>query len=174
MFQTQVTQTNSGYRYANPLWQYALWRVELTFRRDIAEFQDILAFWLGRKGPAYPFLVEDPSDHTDNGWGAVINDAGTYRLAKVYSDTVRPYTRIITRPKEGTIVLDGVAKDGGGECTEADVDLTTGIIADATSTGTATFEFEIPVAFTEDGLQFSYDPAQIAEIGRLVAQEVRV
>jgi uncharacterized protein (TIGR02217 family) len=173
-FQTQVTKTNGGYRFANSNWEYALWHVRIRFVNYSALMQKIVGFWLARKGPARGFIIEDPFDHDDNGWGKVALVSGSYRLVKEYPDDVAPYKRLITRPKTGTVTLTGVAKSGGGTCTESDVDLTTGIIANATSTGTATYEFEIPVAFTSDGLKFNYQVGDVAEMAELEAEELRV
>lgn len=174
-FQTQVTKTNSGYRYANANWKYALWTVRIRFVKRSSTMQALIAFWLARGGPARPFRVLDPHDYTDNGWGQVIiDDDGNYRLAKVYPDDIRPYTRLITRPIAGTVTLSGVAKSGGGFCTADDVDYTTGIVASATSTGTATYQFKIPVAFNSDVVDVSYKVGDLSDWAEIEVEEVRI
>lgn len=173
-FSTNVVQTKSGYRQANKNWQFALWKVRLRYIRRSGDFTPIIAFWLGRRGPAHPFKIQDPLDHTDAGNGQVILHNGQYRLAKVYPDDVRPYTRLITSPVSGTIALSGVAKSGGGFCTAADVNMTTGVIANATSTGTWTGQFDIPVAFTGDFFEYNMQPGGIIDCMDVMVEEVRV
>jgi len=167
MFSTGVIRTQSGWRQANQVWSDALWQIKLQYRYAFdGDFEQIVNFFLGRRGPAYPFLARDPSDYADDGHGKVLLINGVYRLVKEYPDAIRPYRRIITRPF-GEIVVAGVS--GSGLALDTD----TGIIANATSSGTWQGLFDVPVCFMGDEMSYSYDPAMIGD-WQASLEEVRI
>lgn len=150
-FSTTLTRTQSGWRSGNANWGSALWKFTIKYIEKAEDFQDIIAFWLGRVGPAYAFLISDPADNSDGGNGAVKLIDGEYRLVKNYPDEIRPYTRIITRPIN-PVTLSGVSGTPV-------VDYTTGIVSGATSEGTWTGSFYVPVAFMSDSMDYDFKPA---------------
>lgn len=114
--------------------------IQYVARATSTKFRNLLSFILARKHNAYGFRLYDWTDHDDWGNGRVALVNGVYRLVKDYDDSINPYTRIITKPINGTVVLSGV---GGTPV----IDYTTGIVSGASSTGTWTGEFNVPVRF---------------------------
>ena len=165
-FSTQVIRTQSGWRQANQNWEYALWKMRIRYvRRVRGDFDEIIRFFLGRRGPEFPFLARDPADHRDDGVGKVLLVNGVYRLVKEYPDTVRPYRRVITKPY-GTINILGVPGTLA-------LNTSTGIVAGATGPGTWTGEFDVPVCFMGDPMDYDYSVADIAE-WEAELEEVRI
>ena len=169
MFLLDQTGFASGFVHTNLAWEYPLWGYTLQYRGRNADFRDIQGFWLARRGGAYGFFAKDWTDYSDEGYGYVRLVDGVYRLVKTYPDVddYSPFSRLITRPLEGTVSLSGVS---GAPV----VDYTTGIVEGATSEGTATFEFDVPCVFANNACRPTYEPnTPGAEITEWVSVELR-
>jgi len=145
---------------------YGLWFITASYKRAVVtgSLDLVYATFLGSQGGAYGFLVLDPIDCTDSalgGFGVVVQVGGVYRLAKLYTNNTLNYYRLIRRPftsGAGAVVLSGVAGAG------LSLDPTTGIIANATSTGTWSGSFWIPMRFLDDGLAITSGPDGIVDV----------
>lgn len=156
-FNNTRVENPAGYVVINQNWPYALWSYEVDFLRSEYESQndlrmdDLHNFFLNRAG-ARAFLFDDVFDdtHSDRRATAKVElIGGVYRLTKRYPDTVGGgyYTRLITRPRVGTIGLQGGAASGV-------LDYATGIVTGISSVGTWTGSFDVPCIFLDDGLKY--------------------
>lgn len=178
-FNNTVIDSGAGWRHTNINWSAALWSWTVRYHRRKTSFDPLISFFLAMKGDGYGFLFFDWTDHTSvyedreqglhSNVGKVRLIGGKYRLVKEYPDPEggEPYTRIIQRPKPGTVVLDGVP----GNPT---VNHRTGVVDGATGEGSASFEFLVPVCFSSGKMQFQQDPSGVTTWTEIGIEEVRV
>jgi uncharacterized protein (TIGR02217 family) len=153
-YQTTETTDEQGNPQGNVDWEYPLWSFSLQYRRKSANFRDVQGFWMARRGRAYGFFFNDPTDNTDEGMGSVKLVGSDYRIVKTYpdKDNYSPVSRLITRPVSGTVDLSAVTG------TDMTVDYTTGIVSGVTAEGACTFDFHAPCIFTNDSCMPTYSP----------------
>lgn len=175
MWNTDIIESGAGWEQANINWVEPLWGWKIRYIRELTRFDPLIAFFNARRGRAYGFLFKDWTDFSDRyvdaahgidisiGKVRLIN--GVYRIVKEYPDDVSSCQRIIQRPLNGTVTLSGVSGTPV-------VDYTTGIVSGATSEGDAAFEFNVPVRFGADKMEFRRDPA-IGEWADVAVQEIR-
>lgn len=107
-------------------------------------------------GRLHSFRFKDHADYQLTGEVIGTSDGSTdetMQLTKAYTFDTTTTTRTIKKPVSGTVVLlqDGAALS-------STVDTTTGIVTFTSTAGkviTATCEFDVPVMFMNDDLQFS-------------------
>ena len=175
MFASTSTEDEIGDVLTNVDWPYPLWGYTIQYKRKSKDFEDIHGFYLGRVGTAFGFFLKDYVDYTDRGYGQVKLVNGVYRLVKTYPDQsgYNPFSRIIKRPVSGSVSLSGVTTTGGA----AVIDYTTGIVTNATSEGTAEFEFHVPVKFANKEMRPTYEPNtlgnEVVDWANIELREVR-
>lgn len=186
-FSTTVIGSKAGFEQRNINWSRARasYNVAQGVRNDTQQAA-LMTFFYAQSGKAYGFLFLDHRDHatTDTNKAAgtpVYQTIGTgdgstttFQLVKVYSSTVRSYTRKITRPKTGTITIK---KDGVTASSGVSVSLTTGIVTftSAPADGvviTADFEFYVPVRFDVDNMSITLNGV-VADWDNIPLVEVR-
>src|SRR5580765_7534596 len=150
MFFTDVVVLQSGRESRNANWAQARWKGEVRIpAREISKGQSLLHFFRAvGGGMANPFRVKDWSDYTATGSEGVfaIISTGHFQAYKRYTSGSATHNRKITR-------LRGTPTVTGGSGLSWDLD--TGIL---TCTGTPTKwvgEFDVPVRFDIDHMQFS-------------------
>lgn len=152
-FNTNLIVLDSGFKHAASRWDKPRRRYTLSLKnRKHDEIAEIISFYHVMMGQTTAFRFKDQVDFTsaDNGQDDPgVSDqvlapvSGVWRLIKTYSQTSNPYTRLITKPVSGTVVL----RDGGVIVTPT-IDYETGIITYTPSgTFTASFEFDVKVRF---------------------------
>ena len=112
-YKTTVFESDSGSIQSVQHWTSA--RRKYTLIKDDITSSDIeliRGFFMGRKGRAYGFLYKDWEDY--KAVNEPLNNTGTtatLQLIKTYVDAIRPETRIIHKPKPGTVTMkkNGVA-----------------------------------------------------------------
>ncbi|MFS0772823.1 TIGR02217 family protein [Sphingomonas sp. 1P08PE] len=152
-FSTQIVTAAGGAEQRNASWAEARCRYDVgpgvRSEEDIAA---LLAFFRARMGPARGFRLRDPFDWHGADEAIGTGDGTTRRFALVrhYGTSVRR----VTRPVVGSVavkvagVARGFASEAGGW-----VVLDTAPAAGAAVT--ASFDFDVPVRFAEDGLSVS-------------------
>ncbi len=172
VFKTQIANLNSGLEKRNILWSKARAEYEISYK-DISknETNQIINFFMARRGRAYGFRFKDWNDFEAKNITIAIGDGTTknFQLIKTYGDEANNYTRIITKPIEGSVVIyiDEVQKESGFR-----LNYNSGIISfdNPITNGeelTVDFEFDIPVRFGEDTLlakNESYTKSSIKKI----------
>lgn len=157
-FNTSIIETRSGQEQRNGNWSIA--RAKYDVATSIKTESDMLtvnAFFRARLGRLHGFRFKDWSDYKLSSQSIGTGDSSetTFQIIKVYTDTVNPYTRTISKPVAGTtrIFLDSIEQLSGWT-----VNTTTGVVTFSSAPGSGVDisvegEFDIPCRFDTD--QFS-------------------
>jgi uncharacterized protein (TIGR02217 family) len=162
----------SGAEARNTPWAHGRRRYDVGGAvRSLDELHTLIAFFEARRGKLHGFRFRDPFDFkscapsqtvgtTDQVLGEGDGVRTAFQLTKTYGDGESAYARPIVKPIAGSvqIAIDGAACDPE----DFTVDASTGGItfAEAPPDGaalTAGFQFETPVRFDIDRLEFSLD-----------------
>src|SRR5579871_3770949 len=163
---TDVVTLRSGGEERNSIWANSLRRYDAGYGvRTAADLADVVAFWEERRGRLYGFRWQDAMDYQSSAPGAAIAPTDQpigvgngferqFQLAKTYGAAFAPWTRTITKPVAGSVV---VALAGVSQISGWSRDTTTGIVTfDAAPAAgvavTAGFQFDVPVRFDTDQL----------------------
>ena len=164
---TSINRLRSGVEYRNANWsqshrrytgRYAAWTREM---RD-----ELLNVWEAAEGPTYGFLFKDWNDYrfTNQSLGTAPAGSTPVQLVRTYTHGARTHSRPITRPRTSTLTIypNGIAK----ACT---VDATTGLVTPTTAWTeglalTVTGEFDVPVRFASDEIEFVLPHRDICEV----------
>jgi uncharacterized protein (TIGR02217 family) len=184
-FSTEVTETASGHERRNQNWENPRLRWNIaTGVRDLADYQELHAFFVGRKGRARGFRFRDWADQSSGGETPTPNDqllgAGDgsrifWQLCKVYGSGATAWVRPITRPVPGTV---RVALGGIEQLTGWTVDSATGMITFTAAPAigiavTAGFLFDVPARFDTDTLSPGWLMTDLVQIPDLGVVELR-
>lgn len=136
--------------------------------KSLDDIHTLIAFFEARRGPLYGFRFRDPMDHASGAPGATLSSGdqivGTgdgvetqFQLVKSYGDQAGDYSRIITKPVLGTVLLAV-----SGESVNGTVDGLTGLVTlDAAPANgaivSAGFQFDVPVRFDTEHLNISLE-----------------
>lgn len=188
-FSTIVTKLTSGFEGRQQQWERALLEFDAAPAiLDKARLATLIQFFYARRGRARGFLFHDYTDFTSAannqdaptnldqvlGSGDGVNQ--TFQLIKTYSDAEASYTRDITQPVPGTVLvsLNNVAQPSGWVLNS----LGQIFFATAPSLGVvvkAGFEFRVPVRFDTDYLETtlaSYEGYDAASVPIVEMREV--
>lgn len=162
--QTQIVQMGSGAEARNARWRNSRRKYDVGYGlRSNNDLHTVIEFWEARNARQYGFRYKDwldykscPPDNTPNALDQQIAVAGgtasVFQLIKHYTSGPRTWTRTITKPVEGTLLI-AVA---GGLVTNWSCDYTTGLITFLSPpSGIVTWggEFDVPARFDTDDLQ---------------------
>jgi len=178
-FDTTVIITANGTERRNVNWSQSRGRWDVGSNiKDRAGFEQLIAFFRARQGRAYGFRFKDWSDYEalasviGTGDGAQL----TFQLVKKYTSGTIDSTRIISKPVAGTvkIYLDGVEATTGWT-----VNTATGVVTFGTAPAvgvvvTADFEFDVPVRFDTDVMNFNLSFIDFGNWPNVPVVEVRV
>jgi len=191
-FHTTVLTLASGFERRNIDWSLA--RAQYDVAHGVKTQDDLNAliqFFMARNGKAYGFRFQDWTDYTipdavDPGDSAptvpvmfttVGAGPGTFQIVKVYSDVGNTYTRIITKPQEGTVTV----YNNGIITADWTCDYTTGIITLGETTYSTTghaisvsCQFDVPVRFDIDQMKTSINDYNNFSWGQIPLVEVRI
>lgn len=193
-FHTTILQLSSGFEQRNRDWSQskATYDVGATVRSDADVFA-LQNFFYARNGKAFGFLYADPADSRAPFWENTPGDlyplqtlfttngaTQTFQLTKVYGDNSNTITRIIKKPKVGTLLLyDNTVLMT--PITDYAFSTTTGIVTlsagKAGTTGhaiTGSFEFYTPVRFDIDDLKQVIADYGIGGVPTIPLVEVRL
>ena len=150
----------------------------------------IIAFFEERRGRLHGFRWRDAADWKscapqavasalDQVIGTGNGSTAAFQLSKTYGSSYAPWTRTITKPVAGTVIIAvaGVTKTSG---THFIVDVTTGRVTFLTGhvpvngqAVTAGFEFDCPVRFDTDKLEINVQGFRHGAIPHIPIIEVR-
>ncbi len=184
---TQIVELASGDEERNASWANSRRRYDAAYGiRRADDLAAVVAFFEARNGRLFGFRWKDWGDYksclpsgtpaeSDQAIGIGDDTTTIFHLVKAYSSGAQTWTRTITKPVAGTVLvaLDGIAQASGWS-----VDTTTGIVtfttAPATGTAiTAGFEFDVPVRFDTDRLDVTHDLERLGSITSIPLIEVR-
>lgn len=185
-FNTGIFTLSSGFERRNQNWERARHRYDVAHGLKTQEDIDALRdFFMERRGARTGFRFKDWADYEAPGAGNaakefMTTDGGattTFQLSKDYGTGGTKYTRPITKPVSGTIVVYSNAV----LTTDWTADTATGIVTLGGTLGattgnviTATFEFDVPVRFESDEMDITITDNGIFEWGQVVLIEDRI
>ena len=170
--QTDVVTLRSGAEERNSIWASSRRKYNAGYGiKGVAEAQTILAFWEERRGRLYGFRWKDwfdfqsspgdlPVTPYDQPLGTGDGHTTVFQLSKTYGALFAPWARPIRKPVAGTVQV-GIAGVPAIKGTGWTVDVTTGLVTfqpgHVPAAGvvlTAGFQFDTPVRFDTDYLEF--------------------
>ncbi|MEM6466313.1 MAG: DUF2460 domain-containing protein [Pseudomonadota bacterium] len=187
---TEIVTLANGFEERNTPWSQSRRRYEAGIGvRSLDDLAEVIGFFEARHGQLYGFRWKDwadfkscaPRDVTnaqdqDLGSGDGVTDR--FQLVKHYRSGAQSYTRTITKPVFGTVIvaLDGDQKVEGTDFT---IDTDQGHVVFATppltgETVTAGFEFDVPVRFDTDRLDANLASFEAGSVPTVPIVEVRV
>jgi uncharacterized protein (TIGR02217 family) len=178
-FRTLVNQQSDGIEQRQIKWFDPLILCNLAeFPINITELNYLLSFHSSVKGSLIGFRLKDWSDYQASGYtlGTGTGVTQTWQLTKTYRIENNSVTRLISKPVPNSVVL---RKDGVIQSLGWSIDTTTGIIT-TTLTGSLSvdsFEFDIPVRFEQDKINFTFlagTGQKIFTLGALTCAEIRL
>lgn len=184
---TQIVELASGREERNASWADSRRRYDVAYGvRRADDLAAVVAFFEARNGRLRGFRFKDWSDYkscapsatpaaTDQLIGTGTGALTTFQLAKQYVSGARTWSRNITKPVDGTVLvaLNGVAQASGWS-----VDTTTGIVTFTTAPGAgvavaAGFQFDVPARFDTDALDLILDIERLGSIPSIPIVEIR-
>lgn len=184
---TQIVELASGDEERNASWADSRRRYDVAYGiRKADDLATVIAFFEARGGRLYGFRFKDWSDYksalpsvaisqNDQSLGMGTGAATQFQLVKRYTSGAQTWTRTITKPVAGTLLvaLNGVNQPSGWT-----VNTATGIITFTVAPGrgvavTAGFEFDVPVRFDSEALDVTLDFERLGSITSIPLIEVR-
>lgn len=176
-FNTTIIPMSSGHEQRNIDWSEARGKWDLSYGiQDRSDFETCQAFFWARRGRAYGFRFKDWGDwQITNGTLGVGDGSNTnFQIIKTYEASgPAPYTRRITRPVTGTLVVRV-----NGTPTVAYTLNPLGVITFTVAPAIATVvtidcEFDVPVRFDTDTFGLQLETSDAGAIGNLPIVELR-
>lgn len=177
LFNTALVTLDGGYEQSQQNWEIPRrqWQIGYGVQTK-QDYEDVLAFFMARRGRARGFRFKDWSDYaiTDQIIGTGDGATDQFQIYKRYDDAILPFDRPVTQIVSGslTVTLNGTP-------TVLYTLLSTGIIDFTSPPGAGvvirvTCEFDVPVRFDNDQITVDLiweDAGSIPSIGII---EVRV
>jgi uncharacterized protein (TIGR02217 family) len=180
-----VVTTASGREERNSRWANSRRKYNVGYGvKTLDDIHTVIAFFEERRGRLHAFRFKDHTDFkscaplaTPQATDQVISTGtGTqtaFQLMKSYGTGLRDYSRKITAPVSGSVVV----AVNGAPTTSFTLDAATGVITFATPPGsgaaiTAGFEFDVPVRFDTDEIRINLDHLNGGEIPDIPLVEV--
>ena len=178
-FSTTVITVRSGAEQRNRNWAAARLRFDAsTGIKTRAQAEAIIAFFRARGGRAQGFRFKDWSDYRAVGQVLGTGDgaADTFQLVKRYVSGADEDVRIIAKPVAGTTTI---SVNGTPQASGWSVNTATGLVtftpAPANSAViSADFEFDVPVRFDTDRLEFRLETYDLMVWEQIPITEVRL
>ena len=184
---TQIVELASGDEERNASWANSRRRYDVAYGiRRADDLAAVVAFFEARNGRLYGFRYKDWADYkssipsaaisaTNQSIGTGTGAATQFQLVKRYTSDAQTWTRAITKPVAGTVMvaLNGTLQGSGWT-----VDTATGIVTFTTAPGlgitvAAGFEFDVPVRFDTDMLDVTLDIERLGSITSIPLLEIR-
>lgn len=189
---TEIVTLGSGYEERNQRWADARRKYNAGYgAKSIDDLHTIIEFFEERRGMLHGFRWKDGTDYksvapqstvsmTDVTLGTGDGAETEFQIIKIYGVTYAPYTRNITKPVSGTVLVsvnDVLQTEGGGN--DYTINYTTGVITfnSAPTSGhdvKAGFEFDVPVRFDTDRLRIDVAGFKHGSIPDVPVIEIKV
>jgi len=157
-FNTIVVATSSGAEQRIALWQQSLrkWDIQYGVRLE-DEADELITFFQARQGRLNGFRWKDWNDFEAIDSPQAVYDTNKIQLYKRYTSGGVNYDRKIIKPVAASLTL----KKNGTSFTNFTFDTITGIVTlaggDYSGTWLASFEFDVPVRFDTDSIEYTLD-----------------
>ncbi len=187
---TEIVTLANGFEERNTPWAHSRRRYDAGVSlRSLDDVEALIAFFEARSGQLFGFRWKDWADYKsclpskapsalDQPIGQGDGEQLTFSLSKTYRSGEVTYTRPISKPVLGTVLV-AIDGDPKVETLEFSVDTATGIISFPTPPDpgvriTAGFEFDVPVRFDTDRIQASVASFKAGDVPSVPVVELRV
>ncbi|MEM9359868.1 MAG: DUF2460 domain-containing protein [Pseudomonadota bacterium] len=189
---TDVVVLGSGHEERNSRWADSRRVYNAGYGvKSLDDLHTVIAFFEERRGRLYGFRWRDPADckscrpeqeptAADQEIGLGDGATATFQLSKAYGGNNLPWSRQITKPVAGTVIV-AVDDDVQDPSTAYTVDDATGQITfqaghvpPAEAVITAGYEFDVPVRFDTDKLELDVQGVRHGAIPNIPIVEVRL
>ena len=186
---TEIVTLANGHEERNTPWAHSRRRYDAGLgMRSLDDIGALIAFFEARRGQLYGFRWKDWSDHRsgrasaaitalDQTIGAGDGQTRAFQLSKTYVSGGESYTRPVTKPVAGTVLIAvaGVELASGVDYA---VDHRTGRVTLAVPPAkgaevSAGFEFDVPVRFDTDSIRTSVETFQAGQVPDVPVVELR-
>jgi uncharacterized protein (TIGR02217 family) len=188
---TEIVVLGSGAEERNSRWADSKRSYNAGYGiKSIDDLHAAIAFFEERRGRLHGFRWKDWSDYKSCTPGATpstldqavgVGDGVTaaFQLAKTYGSAFAPWTRVITQPVAGTVLVavDGIAQDPERFAVNATTGVVTFVAEHIPAEGaavTAGFEFDVPVRFDTDQLEINLAQFEAGSIPHIPIVEIRL
>ena len=188
---TEIVVLGSGAEERNSRWADSKRHYNAGYGIKTADdLHAVIAFFEERRGRLHGFRWKDWSDYKSCAPGTAVSaldqaigngdgSTATFQLVKQYGSAFAPWTRTITKPVEGSVL---VAVGGTVQAAENFVVSTTtgavtfasGAIPTEGAAVTAGFEFDVPVRFDTDQLEINLSHIAAGDIPNIPLVEIRL
>ncbi len=189
---TDIVVLGSGVEERNARWANSRRSYNAGYGvKSLDDLHAIIAFFEERRGRLHGFRWRDAADckscppeaaptALDQPIGTGDGASAAFQLAKRYGSAFNPWTREITKPVAGSVLIAvaGITQTAGTVYT---IDTTTGIVTFLAghipgpgAAITAGFEFDVPVRFDADKLEISIQGVRHGAIPSIPIVEIRV
>lgn len=186
---TVIAVSGSGYEHRNSQWADSKREYNAGYGvKSIDDIHTVVEFFEERRGMLHGFRWKDKFDfkscapkqtpaYDDQVIGTGDGSTTTFQLIKTYGSTYSPYSRDITKPVTGTVLIGVNGSDTAGSGWS--VNLTTGIITFSVAptnghTITAGYEFDVPVRFDTDYMQIDLSGFEAGNVPDIPIVEIRI
>ena len=189
---TEIVTLGSGHEERNSPWALSRRRFNAGYGiRSLDDIHGVTAFFEARQGRLYGFRWKDRSDFSstlpsllvksiDQALGVGDGIETTYQLKKTYQSGPSSYARDITKPVEGTVLVnvDGVEQTSGVDFvvdhTSGALTFLAGHIPAPGAVILCGYEYDVPVRFDTDYLEINLTAFDAGEIPSIPLIEIRV
>jgi uncharacterized protein (TIGR02217 family) len=189
---TDVVVLGSGYEERNSRWADSRRSYNAGYGvKSLDDLHAVIAFFEERRGRLFGFRWRDHADWKscapegapaagDQTIGTGDGTQATFALKKVYGTTFQPWTRLVKKPVEGSVLVavDSVPMSAGADFivdhASGTVAFQPGSIPGAGAVVTAGFEFDVPVRFDTDKLEISLQGFRHGAIPNIPIVEIRL
>ena len=158
-FSTEIVTTDGGWEVRNSRWAYPLHEFEFNLSPNLRDAEDFVNFrdlFYAAGGTHETFRFQHWADYQgfDERMEAVNGSTTVFQFMKNYTRGATTRTRKITRPRNGTVALyvNDVQQMAGFTIDYDTGQVTFGVAPAAVPT--ADFEFDVPVRFADDEIEF--------------------
>lgn len=155
---TRRVRLNNGRTRRNPRRTFPLYEFSVLWRNlEPGGHAEVIAAFNACMGGVHSFRLKDWSDFEADAelLGLATGSEQTVQLIKTYTFGPQAVARNIRKPVDGTVVVTA-----NGSPISATIDYTTGLATYTASNGAVvrwSGEFDVPVMFSDDKLEFSFD-----------------
>ena len=185
MRRTDIVTLNSGREERNSPWAGSRRRFNAGYGvKSLRDIETLIAFFEARRGRLHGFRFRDPFDHASAAFGEAISahdqqlgvgdgETTVFQLVKTYTSGAQSYTRTISHPVAGSVIL----AINGASTVNFNLDATSGKVTFDTppalgSEISAGFMFDTPVRFDRDELSINLTSFQAGDIPSVPLIEV--
>jgi uncharacterized protein (TIGR02217 family) len=179
-FNTEIVKTDGGFEVRNSRWEYPLHTIEFDLSPGVAgdddDLEEFRELFYAAGGASESFKFRDRFDYQATASQIGTGDGATliWQMVKNYQRGAVNRTRKITRPIAGTVIVyvNGVVS-GSATVNYENGEISISPAVPLSQIITASFEFDIPVRFADDEVDFIGLSGDLQQPVQIMLEEIR-